>query len=663
MKTPRLLRPSHKLAILAALLATVASLHAITPSEWRFRQTLEITTAGLVRVDLPPATLDAARPALDDLRVLDAAGNEVPLLIERPMPQPETTSPAAKFENEIQPDATVLTMATGTKSPLVGVTLATPAAGFIKAMRVEGSHDRAHWQELAAGQMIFRLERGAEKLRVDFPEGAWEFLRLTLDDQRSKPVPFSSARTHTSRADAPHETVAVAIKSRHENDGVTRLALDPGASNLTISSLTFETPEPLFTRRISVAVPEISEDGIRERTIGEGMIFRVNLEGKSAARIEFALDQPIPARELIVFIRNDDSPPLAVRAVRAERRLSRVVFFAGAAGTFTLLSGNSQSRAPRYDVSALAAELKSATASNVTPSPLAENPGFKIPEALAALTIEGAAIDTRDWKFRKPVPLARAGAQQLELDLEVLSRAQSDYRDLRLVRGTRQLPFLMECTSISRAIPVNATISAVPKHPSVSRWTLKLPKPALPITRLVCASTSALFHREIRVWEEVTDERGEKYPRDLGRASWQRTPQQTMRENSVVLNQTPVTDTLFVETDNGDNSAIELRDFRCHYAATRLVFKAAPEAAAPLWIYYGNRQAAAPRYDLSLVAPELLRAEKSPVALGAEESLKSKGERAGEAISAHGSWMLWGTLAIVVVALLVVIARLLPREN
>ena len=70
----------------------------------------------------------------------------------------------------------------------------------------------------------------------------------------------------------------------------------------------------------------------------------------------------IPARELLLLIRNDDSPPLAIGTVRAERRLARVVFFAREPGRFTLLTGNSQCPAPRYDVSSLGAQLKNAAA-------------------------------------------------------------------------------------------------------------------------------------------------------------------------------------------------------------------------------------------------------------------------------------------------------------
>src|SRR5207244_1307638 len=148
-----------------------------------------------------------------------------------------------------------------------------PATEFIKSVRVEGSHDKTaasafrrdhplapNWKELTVGQMIFHMESGVEKLRVDFPEGVWEFLRITIDDTRSKPVPVSSVRAHTARADAPRAAVSVTIKSRDENNGVTRLALDLGAANLTLASLRIETPEPLFTRHVTFAVPEITDD-------------------------------------------------------------------------------------------------------------------------------------------------------------------------------------------------------------------------------------------------------------------------------------------------------------------------------------------------------------------------------------------------------------------
>ena len=131
----------------------------------------------------------------------------------------------------------------------------------------------------------------------------------------------------------------------------------------------------------------------------------------------------------------------------------------------------------------------------------------------------------------------------------------------------------------------------------------------------------------MRLWEEVTDERGDKFASELGRATWDQTPSASKRDLIIELNARPQSDTLFLETDNGDNPAIELHEFRGYYPVTRVVFKATPDPAQPVWLYYGDLDASAPRYDLTIVASELLKAERSPITAGPEENLSSKRQR------------------------------------
>lgn len=103
---------------------------------------------------------------------------------------------------------------------------------------------------------------------------------------------------------------------------------------------------------------------------------------------------------------------------------------------------------------------------------------------------------------------------------------------------------------------------------------------------------------------------------------------------------------------------VELEKFQAFYPATRVLFKAQP--AEELLLYYGNPQTAAPRYDLSLVAGQLLAADQGEATLGAEEQLKKswgEGHRPGK-----GGVVFWGILAVVVVALLIIISRLLPQS-
>ena len=636
---------------------------AFDPNEWRNTQALEVPTKGLVRVNVPTATLDAAQPGLEDLRIIDSTGSQVPYLIERVLPDAESAIRPTEFRSTIENGATQLNLKTGTGAPIIGVTLETPATQFMKAADAEGSNDGRTWTKLAGGDSLFRLPNGATKLRVSFPEEAWQFLRITIDNLGSTPVPFTGAQLHKARTTAPAEAVAVTIKSRDESPGTTRLALDLGAANLTLGSLRVDTNEPVFTRAITIAVPEVGDDGIREHNITDAVIYRVNVNGKNEARLEIPLESQIRTRVLLMLVRNEDSPPISIDSVRADRRLVRLIFFANQAGQFSLLSGNTQCAAPRYDLSALSGKLKNAAATDVVPSALAANPNYKPPQALAALTLNGAQIDVAKWKFRKPLPLTQNGVQQVELDPESLARSQPDQRDIRIVHGMYQLPFVFEHTSLSRPISLNTAAANDSKKPALSRWSLKLSQPGVPITRLVCTSSSPLFHRQMRLWEEVTDERGDKFASELGRATWDQTPDSPKRDLVVELNARPQSDTLFLETDNGDNPAIELTDFRGYYPITRVVFKATADPAQPVWLYYGDVDAIAPHYDLALVAGELLKAERSTVAAGAEQDLSPKPSLAGQTLTGSTRYIFWGALALVVIVLLAIMSRFLPKPQ
>ncbi|HXR47731.1 MAG TPA: DUF3999 family protein [Candidatus Limnocylindrales bacterium] len=643
-------------------LAGFSAAGANLPSDWQYAQTLNIATTGLVKINLPVETLDAARPALEDLRLYDDAGNEVPYLIEQPIPSPKTVRSAKSIQVSLNANTTVIVLETGLAQPLGAVTLETPAMNFIKAVRVESSNDGKNWRILAQGRPIFRQPYGAANLKISFPPVVAPWLRLTVDDLRSQPVPFTGARVHAATGEpAPVETVLATITERDENPGETRLALDLGAANLDVASLQIETAEPLFTRQVSIAVPQISEDAIREQMIGQGVIYRVAIEGQPMSEnLSVPLEDRVRSRELILFIKNGDSPPLSIKAVRIERRPVYLVFLARQPASFHLLTGNARCAVPRYDLAALGMNLKSVPVTVVQIPPPSDNPDYHPPEVLPGLEVTGASLDISEWKFRKPVTISGAGAQQVELDLDVLAHAQPGLSDLRVMRGSNQVPYLIQHTSISRSLALTVMATNDAKDTQLSRWIVKLPQANLPLTRLTCTSPTPLFERSLSLYEELADDRGGKYQHPLGDATWTRTPDSKSKEFTLSFDSAPQSDALFLETDNGDNPPIELEKFTAVYPATRMLFKA--KADDELFLYYGNPRVSPPRYDLSLVAGQLLAADKRIASLSAEQQLKKPSWQEYE-VPGKGGVLFWGILAVVVVVLLIIISRLLPKSS
>jgi len=363
------------------------------------------------------------------------------------------------------------------------------------------------------------------------------------------------------------------------------------------------------------------------------------------------------SRELLVHIANGDSPPLGLDEVQAQYRPVWLVFNAAQAGPLALLSGHSRVAAPRYDLARLDRDLKRAPATTVTCGPLASNPGYTPIGPLAGLRIDGAPLDVSAWAYHKPVRIDASGVQQLELDLDVLARAQTSFADLRLLRDGRQVPYLLERPALSRPLKLTLAPAHDPKRPNWSRWEIKLPHARLPLTRLALTTTTPFFQRRLRLFEKITDGRGYAYDNTLADADWSRTPD-SPGGLTLPLNSAPQTDTLVLETDNGDNPPLTLAPPQAAYAVVRLLFKA--DTGAPLDLYYGHKVVGAPRYDLAIVARQILRAEKNIATLEAGGAPSVGGARA-LLTGTRAGILFWGALALVVIVLLVVVARLLPK--
>ena len=641
------------LALLGAGQASAAPLN-----DWSFRQGIDVTAPGLVRVSLPPETFNAAQASLADVRLIDSAGAEVPYLIERPRAATRTLRPQEGWQVFLEANRTRIEIDVNVRGRLTAISLETPATEFLKSVALTGTA-AGTTRTLFSAHPVFRQPGGATQLELQLPEGAWTHLSLTLDDARSKPIPISGVLLREEESPAPPlEVSAASLTERIEGAGETRLAIDLGAARVPLGGLRFQTDEPLFIRRVNVLTRQWENGEVRERSLGSGTIYRVAVEGQTpVARLELSLEAQPPTRELMLVIDNGDSPPLPVSALAALLRPMHLVFLARQAGTFQLFSGHPRAPAPRYDVAALAAQLKSASLTHLKPAGLIANPGFLPSEPLPEIPLFAAALDVKPWLFRRPVKAASGAVQQLELTPHVLAHAQAGLSDLRLMASGRQVPFIIERATFTRAIAPEVSRADDPKRPRLSRWSIHLPQPRLPITQLVCETKATLFQREARVVEEIADHRGERYPRALGSASWVRKPDTKSGRLSVSLASPPQSPTLLLEIDNGDNPALELEKFQAYLPVTRLLFKAPP--GATLELCYGNPQAVAPSYDLSLVAPQILAAAKSEATLADSDPI---GPLLQSSTRITTSMIFFGVLALVVTVLIVVIVRLLPKQ-
>ncbi len=216
---------------------------------WRTVQDLVIERPGVIGVTLPEETLDAARPALEDLRILDPTGKEVPWTIEVHTHTPTAARRPAQMHTLLHPESTEVLLATESDAPVAGVELTVASEDFVKAARVEESADGRTWKVVREDEVLFRSPGGPGKTSLELPPLPRAHLRVILDDRRSRPVPVTGVTLlGASPAPPATEPLEIEVTERREEQGETRFFLRFSGRHARLAEISLETPEPVFTR-------------------------------------------------------------------------------------------------------------------------------------------------------------------------------------------------------------------------------------------------------------------------------------------------------------------------------------------------------------------------------------------------------------------------------
>jgi hypothetical protein len=688
-----------------------SSARAALPPEWKSTQEIQAAAPGLTKVRLPLETLGAAQPSLADLRLFDSTGQEVPFLIDQPTPVPSRDLPLERMIMTMEKKKTVITGAVPTEMRSAGfeaVRLFTPTDDFLKPATLEVSQDGLHWKALIHQGPIFKQSGDALSSTLRFAKGPWSYVRITLDDSDTPPLRVSQVRLFTSGQPLKDlQEFEPRILEVASDAHRTEIRLQLPASGLPVDAIRFDVPETTFRRQVRLAGREFSAGEFRENIINQGSIYRITLNSQRTEELSVPIHRTVAGPLVTLTIENGDSPALTVRHVRVKIVPRDLIFDASSAGAYQLCSGNPQAPARDYDVAALRGSLATARLLSATLSVSRPNPAYQPPPPVIAGDEEGSDINTDPWRFRRkivmaPVSSGNAGEMALwriELDPQAIAHNGSRLEALRLVRNDKQIPYVIDYAGVERSFsPALAPQTASTK--SKSTWVLTLPYAGIPISRLHFTVPETLFQRTMTLYEvgeelpdreppvqtltsvpggvinaadrvlstitpssqEPEQETAQGEPRRiLASATWTRTHANEPASFELVLQQTPRTARLILETENRDNAPIHPANVEAYYGAPRLVFRSHP-SKEPLYLYYGQPEVSAPQYDLNLVAAELLSTPPQEAKLGAEEALKSTPWWEPPVSTGTPKYFFWGVMILVVLGLLVVIARLLPEE-
>ena len=605
---------------------------------------------------------------LGDLRLYDPSGHEVGyLLIAPPAPterwQAGTVLPVQATEEESGVEVDLGSAVRADRLRLTGIP--TP---FLKRFRLAGSGDRSHWSVLVGSGTVFDLpDEHLRRTEVGFAPGEFQYLRVTWDDRNSAPLPPPTgiaARLVSSSPELPRVGVSVSFERRSSEPGRSRFRLHLPGAHLPVTALEINCGGGHLLRDARVSEPRLSGSAVVPASIGSSTLRRAVRDDLVAADLRIPILRP-EGPDLDLVVDDGSNPPLELLSVSAELAPLPWIFFESATReTLTARFGDPTLAAPRYDLEAMREAVDHLPLTDARwgeSRDLGPPPTPEVPEDVG-LPATGAAIDPTTFRYVRTVAAGPTGLTAVPLDAAVLAHSRA-LADLRLADPDgHQVPYVFEKLDEPLAVDLDALQPApAPSsnpRPGESRYRLQLPYDNLPPSRLVLATTARVFERRLvlRVELPPVDSRSQPRTETVMSTTWRHADPEEATPPLVVNLPSLPTAAAELVVDEGDNSALPLSRPKLLLPGFRL--RCFRGNGQELLLLYGHPTLGPPRYDLALLAPQVIGARAHEVAPAPETLSANLPLKHGTNAQTR---VFWGALIVAVVVLLFLLGRLLAK--
>lgn len=327
-------------------------------NHWQYSAPIDVATAQgsrLVAIVVPAHVTARARPAWQDVRVIDAEGREVPYVLHaRHAVRTLARRPSRLLEPSVVPGAYTQALAdTGAEGRVHNsVTLGIEGTDdLLTWVEVAVSSDLAAWRVLRERAPIYRLNNegmGAQTL-VTYADSPSRYLRVrVLDESKAHRINAISVAHEvvTTAERVPAKVVLVPVPGDPRQS---TWMSGPDAVPPPISEVRFAMSQETFYRPVRV---ETSDDGQTWAWAASAEIFRTTEGGVPRASLAVAFAES-PARRWRITVLNRNDAPLADLRPELYATPRRVVFRYEPGRQYRLVYGNARAAAAQYELSRL----------------------------------------------------------------------------------------------------------------------------------------------------------------------------------------------------------------------------------------------------------------------------------------------------------------------
>jgi hypothetical protein len=325
--------------------------------------------------------LASAREELWDIRLINAAGNEMPYLLQKAETRTvQSTLPTSIINRGVDPGRfeQIVCDLGPTTDVSNQIILYTRAENFVRKADVAGSTDGQEWITIRSGAYIFDQREGGRHLHnllITYPDSTYRYLKVMVWFDGGQALNLTGAEVRRrEKAEFQPESVTARIVRETENPQrkTTDLTVETSMGRQHFEDCLLGVRQGNFERSVTISYKDYRDAWVQ---VGSGSIHRFTI----GPAVDESLVVPVHdlnQKQFRVRIWNYDSPPLSVESVTL-RRMPRILIFNASPGEgYRLFFANPEGTRRNYDLRGALGRLDLQKLPEASLTSMAPNPDF-----------------------------------------------------------------------------------------------------------------------------------------------------------------------------------------------------------------------------------------------------------------------------------------------
>ena len=487
---------------------------------------------------------------------------------------------------------------------------------------------------------------------IKITEGVYDGFILQFTAYEKKPIPIGEVQAIGEKFGKDYAEISLPLifqrkdgKDNNNKDMVELTAALPG-SGLYIKELELLS-EVQFNGNWSLERQGITDGQNSYITVLNGSVSGVE---KGTTTLKIAVDQIWKGKTLNLRLISQDGYISKIKNLNIKIRVPRLVFLADTTSEYFVRTGLNNKMLIRDYPSA---KRQGSLAGAEFGLPQA-NSNWKPESIIQLYALGGASFSADGYEWKSDINVSGPGYYKFILHQR--ASLEGNLHGLRVVRGGNQIPYFLDKGIVKEIDLPNK--EEYDKNKNTTTWYIELPQTSLNWIGLKLKA-NGIFNRTLKVERDQ--------PRPVQGTLWKSAPwintSSTQAELFISLLGFPREETkIRLVMVHGDNKPLKIQEIKAIYDAPAVYFLA--DAGGGYELYGGNNNAVAPSYDLDMVQDNLMKQIPKEATLSEPELIKSKGITNDIfKIFLRNNWGLYIVLGLLAMVLMIVIARLFPKQK